>query len=188
MENTILDDNFAEKTNPLENVRFASFGDRLGAALIDFLILLPLTIVGFYNSMNIKSLPLMVIVSVLAFLYKPYLEWKKSATYGKMAVGIKVVNHDGENIDQGQAIARYFPWIISFVISFSTNIMLFLSPEFQEVNDFMQLGVIMQDSPLNTINSIYGVIFLILVGSMIADSKKQGFHDKYAKTYCIKTK
>ena len=47
MENTILDDNFAEKTNPLENVRFASFGDRLGAALIDFLILLPLTIVGF---------------------------------------------------------------------------------------------------------------------------------------------
>ena len=130
----------------------------------------------------------MVIVSVLAFLYKPYLEWKKSATYGKIAVGIKVVDYDGENIDQSQAIARYFPWIISFVISFTTNFLLFLSPEFQDVEDFMQLSVLMQDSPLNTINSIYGVIFLILVGSMIADAKKQGFHDKYAKTYCIKAK
>jgi len=186
MENTILDDNFAEKANPLENVRFAGFGSRLGAALIDMLILLPLTIIGFYNSMNSKSLPLMMLVSVLAFLYKPYLEWKRSATYGKTAVGIKVINYDGENIDQNQAIARYFPWIISFMISFSTNIMLFLSPEFQDVDNFMQLGMIMQNSPLSTINSIYSIIFLILVGSLIADSKKQGFHDKYAKTYCIK--
>ena len=188
MENTILDDGFSESSNPLENVRYAGFGPRLGAMLIDALILAPLTVLGFYNSINFKSLPLMLVISFASFLYKPYLEWKRSATFGKTAVGIKVVNYSMENIDLNQAIARYFPWVISFMISFIMSITLYLSPGFNDVSDFIELNTLLQKSPLNTINSIYSVIFLILVGSLIADAKKQGVHDKYAQTYCIKAK
>jgi uncharacterized RDD family membrane protein YckC len=41
-------------------------------------------------------------------------------------------------------------------------------------------------SPIETVNTIYFYIFLALIGSLVYDKKKQGVHDKIAKTLVIK--
>lgn len=188
MNEPILDHDLATKGISLEETPYAGFWIRVGASLIDFLILLPIVFLGTYNSLHIKSIFLMLILAIISVLYKPLLEWEKSATLGKMAVGIKLVDSRMNDISLNQAIKRYFPWIISYLVSTTMNILLFTHPEFPLIDDFMELGVLMEGTPINTINTVYSFIFMILLGSLAFDSKKQGFHDKYADTYCIKVK
>lgn len=185
MNESILDEDLAAKEVTFDNVEFAGFWIRFGASLVDMLILIPLYILNYYNLMNFKSMFVMLIITFLTAAYKPYLEWKKGGTYGKSALGIKLVDSSLNNISGEQAIKRYFPWIISLVISAILNILLFINPEFENLNDFMEIGLMLQDSPLNTISSIYNFVFIGLIGGLIFDSKKQGFHDRYAGTYCI---
>ena len=185
MDELILDDNLTNSEVTLENVTFAGFWIRVGASLVDALIMLPIIGFSVYNSLIIKSLPLMLLLSVIAFLYKPYLEWKKSATFGKLAVGIRVVDYSMNNISLDQAIKRYFPWIGSFLISMTMNLILFTSEEFKNVDEFMELGLLLKESPIDSISSIYNLVFIIVLGAVIFDKRKQGFHDQYAETYCI---
>lgn len=133
-----------------------------------------------------KSMPLMILVSLFAFLYKPYLEWTRSATYGKSILGLKVVDESMGDIKLDQVIKRYFPWIISFVFSTMTNVWVYASPEFEKITDFMEIGLLANQSPFSSMTSMYSFVFIGLVGSLAFDSKKQGFHDKHAGTYCVK--
>lgn len=168
---------------------YAGFWIRVGATLVDFLALLPLTAFAVYNSISIKSLPLLILASILSAMYKPIMEWQKSATLGKMALGLKVVNvEDGASISLGQSLNRYFPWIISFAISLSLNIFLFLDPSFQDITGFIELSKLTSENPLNTINTVYSFIFIGVVGSLAFDNRKQGLHDKFAGTYVVKVK
>ena len=48
--------------------------------------------------------------------YSAYFLVKLGATPGKMAVGIKVIRADGGPIQVGQAIGRYFAWMLSAII------------------------------------------------------------------------
>ncbi len=170
------------------DVEFVGFWPRFWASMVDGLVLAPFTGLGFYNLMYLKSLPLMIGVSILPAIYKPFLEWKKSATLGKMAVGIKLVDESMNNISQEQAFKRYLPWAISIVIGLIYNITLFLKPGFEDVTEFLELGYFSQTLPMTNINSGYSFVFILIVGVLIFDKKKQGLHDQYAGTYCIKVK
>ena len=130
----------------------------------------------------------MLLLTMIGFLYKPYLEWKKGGTFGKLALGLKVVDYSLKNINLDQAFRRYFPWIISYIISTIMDVQIYLSPEFQDIDQFMQYGTLVEEAPLNSISTFYNLIFLVLVGSLVFDPRKQGVHDKYAGTYCIVAK
>jgi len=185
MEHEILDDGFQQEPHPPRQVRYAGFGIRLGAALIDSLVLVPLFFLNNHNATVIKSLPLMLFLTVLGAMYKPWLEWQKSATLGKMAAGIKVVDENYNDIELNHALTRYLPWVISAVLNLAINFSIYQMPEFQEVDTFIGIGELVQDSSYQYVNQAYSFIFMLLVGSLIIDVKKQGFHDKHAGTYVI---
>lgn len=185
LEGPTLDEDFIGGEPSLRTVRFAGFGPRFAATLIDLLALSPVWGLGVYNSLEMKSLPLMIVLTVLSSLYKPYLEWKEGATLGKMAMKLKVVNKDLQPISGEQSFHRYALWLGSVIISTAINIQIYTSAEFADILTFTELGQFSQDSPLNTINSFYGLFFLIAVGSFVIDERKQGLHDKLARTYCI---
>ncbi|MBX2840207.1 MAG: RDD family protein [Flammeovirgaceae bacterium] len=187
MNESILDAELADNSEGFENVEYAGFWIRVGASLIDFLVLLPVVGLGIYNMLSIKSMLLMLVLTIAGAIYKPYFEWKKGATIGKSAVGIKVVNMDLMPITLNQVVARYFPWIINYALSLILDFYLFSSPEFNSTTDFVEIGLITEGLPLEGINRVYSFIFLIMVGSLIFDKFKQGVHDKAAKTYCIKS-
>lgn len=189
MDEPILDNDFSfDKKATIEQAELATFWMRLGASLVDFMILFPILVINLYNTLHIKSLGIMLLLTTMAALYKPYFEWKRSATFGKTALGIKLVDYDLNDLTMEQAFKRYFPWAINFFFSTASNFYVFSSPGFAEVNDFMQIGYLAQEAPLTSINTFYSFVFLFLIGSLLFDPRRQGTHDKVAGTYCIVAK
>ncbi len=182
LDQQVIDD----KNGYQEEIEYAGLWIRLGAAVIDTLVLIPIIGLSMYNQFDIKSLTLLYVLTVLSALYKPLMEWRFGATLGKMACKIKVVNEDLKPISIDQSFGRYAPWAISVVIQLLVATQIFMDPGFKAADTFIEIGVIAQNSPLNNVSSIYNLIFFIIVGWLIVDKKKQGVHDKIAKTFCIK--
>ncbi len=185
MDPNLLDEDFIGGGPSLRTARFAGFGIRLGATLVDLLALSPIWGLGVYNAIELKSIPLMLGLTLLQAAYKPYMEWKEKATLGKMAMKIEVVNENLEQITGEQAFHRYALWLGSIIIATAINLQVYNSPEFLEVTDFREIGLLSQGTMLATINSVYSIFFLIAVGSLVVDQRKQGLHDKLARTYCV---
>jgi uncharacterized RDD family membrane protein YckC len=106
------------------NIRYAGFWIRVGAYLIDAIILSIVNLVvtyGFFGGYsatkpNYVSMPFLFIFYLLYFVLME--SSARQATLGKMAVGIKVGNENGEQISFANALGRYFAKILSSIILF----------------------------------------------------------------------
>lgn len=95
-------------------LNYAGFWIRTGAYLIDILVMIPVTLVinlavgdpmgGFIN--------LLIGVAYYGLMESSSYQ----ATLGKMAVGIKVGDMDGDQISVANAIGRYFAKIVSALV------------------------------------------------------------------------
>jgi uncharacterized RDD family membrane protein YckC len=98
---------------------YAGFWRRVAAALIDGLIVGVVTApfsVGM-GSGNRYSATASSISTVVSWLYSALMESSaKQATLGKMALGIRVTDLDGNRIGFGKATGRYFAKILSALI------------------------------------------------------------------------
>jgi uncharacterized RDD family membrane protein YckC len=186
MEEDALDEVLNE--NQHQVVEYAGFWIRVLASLIDSFVLIPIVLLSFYNMFNLKSILLMVLLVILQTIYKPFLEWRYGGILGKMAVKIQIVTEQLGRITFEQAIGRYAPWLISQGLSLITTFLLFNDSDFQNMKGLQEMTVITERLPLNDISTIYSFIFIILVGSLVVDNRKQGVHDKIARTLCIKKK
>lgn len=120
---------------PLEVPRYGGFWIRFLARLIDWLILIVINsaitmplglgglsiLSGSHDMFDLASmlalfgLAAMIRVTVSA-TYEILLTWKKGATLGKLALGLKVVRPDGSGITLGRSVARFFStWISGFI-------------------------------------------------------------------------
>lgn len=138
-------------------VEYAGFWVRLGAQIIDLIIL---SIIGWIICFIILSLvsgdlnaedyanfrgSLVIVVGFILVVTYCIAFWVwRGQTPGKIAVGIKIIRTDTASIGLGRSILRYIGYIIS------------------------------------------GLIFMIGYLWIAFDSRKQGIHDKIADTYVIK--
>ena len=167
-----------------QNVEYAGFWIRVGAAILDMMIFIPLSLLEFYNKLSLHSIPILLLGSALMIIYKPYLEYTRGATIGKQLVGVKVVNEELQALTLNQAILRYIPWLIFSGISIMMSLEYYWSGEY--VDSFMEMGVVVQDSFWYSLNRLYNFVFIGIVIVVAFDKQKQGLHDKIAETYCIK--
>ena len=190
MKNQILDSEFNEEEKPIlenPNIRYAGFWIRVGATFIDFLVLMPVVFLNYYNLLVVKNLPLLLLTIVIPMIYKPFMEYKYGATLGKMAVSVKVVDYNYSPISLEQAATRYIPWFINVAISAILTITLFNAPDFYEINELTEIGYATQNQPFYLYSQAYNFVFLLFVIFVAFNFKKQGLHDLMAKTYCIYT-
>lgn len=139
-----------------EEYEYAGFWIRVWASLIDAVLLLmitlPLTMMIYGNlvweSKGIILGPADFLINYTLPFFAVVLFWfYKSATPGKMALNIKIVNaSDGAKLTVGQSIGRYFAYIPAALIL------------------------------------LIGIIWVAF------DKRKQGWHDKLAKTVVIRKK
>jgi uncharacterized RDD family membrane protein YckC len=189
MENNILDNNLVSPTDTTtDETKWAGFWIRVGASLIDFLVYLPLVGLNLYNLYSLKNLPLQLIITLIMIAYKPLMEFRYSATLGKMAVKIKVVNTEFEKLTFSQAWVRYIPWLIGQVVSIFTTIILFTNPDFQYATGMVEVATVQKEIIPQAYSYITSGILLISCLVVAFNDKKQGLHDMIAKTYCIYTK
>jgi uncharacterized RDD family membrane protein YckC len=109
MENEILDNHIISSP-----IKYASFGDRFIATIIDYLI-------GMLIGLVIQGIGLnqMLIGLLWGWLYSALMESSSNkGTLGKMALGIIVTDDNGKRINFGKATARHFARVLSGLILF----------------------------------------------------------------------
>ncbi len=155
------------ETIPAESaeVRYAGFWLRFVAYIIDDLILslagflISLPFIGgiIFSAIGIGENPdeagsiakgvvgivgsiagLVLVVLIMGWLYYALMESSKNqATLGKMALGLKVTDMDGNRISFGKATGRFFGKIISGMILYIGYILAGLTEKKQALHDMM---------------------------------------------------
>src|SRR5690349_6236372 len=95
-----ISDNYAQ------SVVYAGFWIRLGALFMDGLVLSPVLAAGYFNLLQWKSIPLLIIFTFIQIGYSPFFEYHYGATLGKMALRLKVVNSAYQKINSTEALMR----------------------------------------------------------------------------------
>ncbi len=171
---------------------YASIGSRIGASLLDFLIMSPISLgLNFYNIISLKSLPLALAIIVFGVLYKPLLEYFKGATFGKMILGIKVTDTDYEKMSLEQSVLRSFPFYLSTLVMLPMTIDMFTSDELTNITSFMEYGIFAQKFTADYAYTQYvnWATMLFFIGGIIAaasNKNKMALHDMLAKTFVMK--
>lgn len=129
----------------MSNPTYGGFWIRFVATILDGLIIgIPVSLLG-YGLVFATGIPSMTYLGQLASLILVvYLDGIKGGTPGKLILGMRIVNEQGNYIGIPMAILRYIGKILSAII--------------------------------------LGIGYLMIAW----DSKKQGLHDKIAKTYVVK--
>jgi len=182
MEDNILDADLREEN--AKQMRYAEFGTRFLASLVDFLITLPFIILIILNHIYLKILAVDFLLSILLLSYKPFFEFKFNATLGKMALKIKVLTEGFEGISLGTSLLRNLIYIFPALIDLYYNFLFFNHPEFKIINSFLEYGEL-ADQVSNPTNSYFGILMIIFGLAVIFTQKKQGLHDMMVNTVCV---
>lgn len=168
-------------------IKYGGFWPRLGALILDGLILAPITAgIMYFNVTSWKSVPIMLISSVASLAYKPIMEFYYGATFGKMAAGLTVTNSAYGAPSLKDILLRnvfhYGPSLISLYFS----IEIYSHPLFQDIDgyfDFIEFSA--QFKGPEYIGYFSGLIVFIEAVMLLADDKKRTLHDRIAGTYVI---
>jgi uncharacterized RDD family membrane protein YckC len=119
MEEQILDTPVAAQ----KRLNYAGFWIRAAAYVIDVIIFYAVSftvnLVVLGSFVPGQNMTIQLVLAVLGIVYFIGMESSsRQATLGKMAVGIKVGDQNGNRISVGQAAGRYFAKILSTIILF----------------------------------------------------------------------
>ncbi|MBC6996723.1 RDD family protein [Neolewinella lacunae] len=170
--------------------RFAGFGVRLGAYIIDMLVLIPFIGASVYfSSFNPNALAYLGI-ALLTSLYKPIMEMQYGATVGKMATKIKVVGAEGVPITPEQAFMRWIPFFVGTIFSVWLQYSLISGAEAEGITGYMEFAMYQQEymaemGVMAYLGQLLGFLPLVSALFMLGNQRKQAAHDTLAKTYVI---
>ncbi|WP_304544561.1 RDD family protein [Sulfurimonas microaerophilic] len=127
----------------MENEKFIGFGKRLGAFMIDAIIIFVVWqfLMGLLFGLGLRGEEtigkvVVIVYSLIYFSYFIFLESsKKQATLGKRIFKIKVVNHEGERLSIANSAGRNFGRILSGLILGIGYLMVLFTPKKQALHD-----------------------------------------------------
>jgi uncharacterized RDD family membrane protein YckC len=167
---------------------YARFGPRFGATLIDgillMLIAVPLT---YFNVTRWKMPALFALTSIISIIYKPYMEYKFSATLGKMAVGIQVLGYGYKKITLNEELRRVSFYLIPNIVSQIITISFYFSDKFRMIKDFKDYNdyITSANPALFWLNGIVIALFVADCFTFFTNPQKRALHDVYAGTYVV---
>lgn len=113
-----------------KNVKFASYGTRIGEYLTDMIVLSIVIIpLNYYNFIDLKSFPIYLIVALFGILYKPLLEHFFGGTVVKYALDLKVTDLNYNKISLKQSFLRSFILIIVPILFIPIQYLAFNNPQ-----------------------------------------------------------
>lgn len=165
--------------------KYNTSGARFGAAMIDGLIFLPIGYLNNYLTEVLSNKAGLLIIWTVIFMciyqfYTVFLHGKYGQTFGKMAMGVKIVTFPEElPISYFQAFIRDLPYF--FIYFFQTVILI-------SIILFPRLAYNSSLSTTLEILNFAGLAWLLLeIISMLFNEKRRAVHDFIAKTVVIKT-
>lgn len=161
-----------------KHVAYVSFLRRVGATILDSIVIGPITFAMTYFSGLHQLDFLLVLPSIISLLYKVVLEKEFGQTLGKKILGIAVVNEDLRKISLSQSLIRNYYQIITVVLAIISDYLLVENTSTLTASNFG-----------GTMNYLtYGVALGWMVDclTMSNETKNQTLHDKWANTYVVK--
>jgi hypothetical protein len=100
-------------------LRYAGFGARLLANLLDFLLLLPLMVLITWANYRFRLFEVYYFLpgALFGLFYNVYLVQRYGGTPGKLITGIRICKLNGEPIGYREAVLRYLPDAIFGVLT-----------------------------------------------------------------------
>jgi uncharacterized RDD family membrane protein YckC len=164
--------------------KYDTTGARIGAAIVDSIIFLPLNLLnGILSDILSNQTVLLIawtIISLSLFqLYSIFMHGKYGQTIGKRTMGIKILTFPEElSITYKHAFIRELPYTILIIADISINIAVILQPEL-----IYNQPVILFEGIFNYAGLLWIVVEII---SMLFNDKKRAVHDLIAKTVVVK--
>lgn len=183
----ILDNDLNSQQEKQRHVTYGGFWIRTGALFIDGLITSVVVIpISIYNVGSLKSIPLLVLLSLISISYKPAFEFLYGATPGKMVLKLRVVNADFGKADFIAIFLRNIFGIVFSVFVLIFTVIIFLSPDFQSVTGFFEYSTYLGN--VREVKYVNGFNFFIVVAEaicLLSDPQKRALHDRIGSTYVI---
>ena len=181
----LLDEDLSPLDAPIEG-EFASFWRRVGASLIDTLLVLSLFPLSYYNMIQWKSMPLLLALATIPLLYKNYCEYTWGATLGKYLSSVVVTTENFEKPSLKDIIYPNCFNIAAGLVSLGSSIYVFSLPAFATTKTFMDVTLLTAKSPLAQWSNIFGLLILVDILVIFGSPQKQTLHDKIAKTFVLR--
>jgi uncharacterized RDD family membrane protein YckC len=172
---------------------YSDFGSRLGAGLLDGLIMCPVWITAMIiNSHNMNTHYYTLLVNlVFGLWYMVYLPKRYGGTPGKLISGLKIVKMDGGDIGWEEAFLRYSVSLGFALLTGAATIQALMQADPETFNE---MGWLEQTQYLESFMPFYQSIFVwgtcawLLVDIIVyfADDRSRALHDKLAGTVVIK--
>jgi len=164
--------------------KYNTFWRRFAAAIIDSLILWPLTFISGYLDDSHSSVMFCIGSLALSVIYAAYfviLHANYGQTVGKKITNIKVVDIDEVSlIGIKRAIIRELPWVIADIGIFLylySMLLLTKHPDLEDIKD--------RYNNLITASSLTWMLIELI--TMLTNYKKRAVHDYLAKSVVVKT-
>lgn len=181
--------------NPQEEkqeVKYAGFWRRGFARLLDYLILTPTFIIGYFL-VPTKTLYILssVLTLIIYFGYFVYFHGLRGQTVGKKVLNIKTVNKDFSPISYKVAFMREFIPLSSSVIGSTASFIALMSIPHYMFNTYsfsQQMAQIYNYSPPILQYFQMGISGIWMYGSILTilfTKKKKALHDMFAKTLVV---
>ncbi len=168
----------------LKVLGYADFRQRLHAFAVDYLIFIPLGMLTAYNLLHGKNFNIEIVATLIWFIYKPYMEWKYGATFGKIAAKIRVVDANMKFPPFNQVMMRFLPYFAVGLSGLFVNYSVFCSDAFLTAKTLDEINVIKENVPIE--GAFFSLLFFIgSVTLIFFDDKKRALHDKFSECYCV---
>ncbi len=182
----IIADEERKTASRLSGQRYQTFGPRFFAAIIDGLVMLPLTVLFSYLS-NFNIVGIVIVTNLLynlsPYIYSVLLHGYYGQTLGKMAMGVKVLDFETEDeIDLKQAFIRDSVPIALMIALYSYSVIIAWGNEGSAMQaDFATMA------PMFLIGILSILWTTLEIFSMLFNEKSRAVHDLLAGTVVVRT-
>jgi len=173
---------------------YAGFWRRFGAFWIDFIVLTPLMVAGYYGLQHSRLFHIYWLIpgAVFGLWFHVYLVWRYGGTPGKLLLRTKIVMVDGSPITQGAALVRYS---VLFALSLLNSIALCYASLNISDEQYLAASATQRHLALVALSPSWhkpvDIALQIWIWSefmtVLFNEKRRGVHDLMAKTVVIRT-
>lgn len=164
----------------------AGFWLRVGALVVDFVVLLPVYILTLF----LPGAVLYLILSITAMLYKPVMEGIFGASVGKLALGLRVMDAEGGVVGVPTAALRNFFYILPGIPGMVIGVHLKeagLNPlDFSRAEEIAKITERYQTAGI--LSNVLWVVWVVTVVWVAFHPRKRGVHDLLAQTFVVERK
>ena len=174
---------------------YAGFWIRFGSLMLDFIFIIPVTILNLYLNSLGKNIYFFTIIPNFLFglWYNIYLPKRFGGTPGKLLVGIKILRIDGLKIGWKEAILRHIVLLIFTFLNIALTIYCVLKADnsiYLSLSWLKKSQYLTSFSPL--LFKIYAWSSNIWIYSelivLLTNKRKRAIHDYIASTVIVKGK